>query len=625
MMVTAPQPSCLVTPTGLLPVETFINKQVPKNILQNGTLMEKMQAIPTIAWLLMDSGESAMTSLEVVALAGSVLAFACTCVEQLRVKWVFFILWAQYFSLQQLGQTFLWFQWDSLLLELGVLGLFLAPWSLRDSDHDPQLGLSLWRWLAFRLLFSSGIVKLTSLCPTWWDLTALQWHFESQCIPTVLAWYAHQLPAWFLQASVAATYPFLIVGGLFALLPFRPLRWLSFLLTLALQVFIFLTGNYNFFNLATILLGMSVLQKLDFGTAASATRSAWLGRADGTLSFVIATATLFVWIILFDVSIQLSPTLLISARIRFSQEDFLAAVDRAVLPTMVLGAASCALAALAALLVALRTRRLGRVLRCIAAIVVAGGIFANTLEPYSWLSAAAQARMPSELVQVHQQAGWLQAAHSYGLFRRMTGVGGRPEVVVEVTRDGQQWTEIDFRYKPTNVTRMPALISPHQPRLDWQMWFAALGSFQHNPWLVHLAIQLMKASPSVLQLFPAAVRRDISAEPPLAVRMVLYKYHYTSTGAAAWWRREPEDTYMSALWLQDPWCEHFLQHYGFGLALPPPSPIAHGLARLRAAIVAVGDSLYPIEGADMLLPLCCWTVVLAKLVPLLLAKGNRQK
>ena len=78
-----------------------------------------------------------------------------------------------------------------------------------------------------------------------------------------------------------------------------------------------------------------------------------------------------------------------------------------------------------------------------------------------------------------------QLTASYGLFRRMTGVGGRPEVVVEGSQDLHgPWREYHFLYKPGNVTSPPGFCLPHQPRLDWQMWFAALGSYQHNPWLI---------------------------------------------------------------------------------------------------------------------------------------------
>jgi hypothetical protein len=87
----------------------------------------------------------------------------------------------------------------------------------------------------------------------------------------------------------------------------------------------------------------------------------------------------------------------------------------------------------------------------------------------------------------------LQLVSSYGLFRRMTGVGGRPEVIIEGSMsESGPWKEYDFMYKPGNLTEAPRFCLPHQPRLDWQMWFAALGTYQHNPWLVSLAYRILQ-------------------------------------------------------------------------------------------------------------------------------------
>ena len=74
----------------------------------------------------------------------------------------------------------------------------------------------------------------------------------------------------------------------------------------------------------------------------------------------------------------------------------------------------------------------------------------------------------------------------------MTGIGGRPEVILEGADSIHgPWLEYDFLYKPGNVSSAPQFLSPHQPRLDWQMWFAALGSYQHNPWLLSLVFRLL--------------------------------------------------------------------------------------------------------------------------------------
>ena len=106
-------------------------------------------------------------------------------------------MWYLYLSLFNHGQTFLWFQWDTLLLEVGLLCVVAAPLLVCYGDpgnHSPwdAVNLSLVRWLLFRMMFSSGVVKLTGGDKAWWGLTAMPTHYESQCLPTQLSWEAIQ-------------------------------------------------------------------------------------------------------------------------------------------------------------------------------------------------------------------------------------------------------------------------------------------------------------------------------------------------------------------------------------------------------------------------------------------------
>jgi hypothetical protein len=161
----------------------------------------------------------------------------------------------------QVGQTFLWFQWDILLLEVGFLCILVAPvrgskyYLPRPYDH---INLMLVRWLLFRMMFASGVVKLTSQCPTWWGLTALPTHYESQCLPTPLAWNAFQFPEIMQKVSVAGTF-FVEIGLVFLFYaPTANLRKFTAFHQIALMVVIMVTGNYNFFNFLYIALCMSL-------------------------------------------------------------------------------------------------------------------------------------------------------------------------------------------------------------------------------------------------------------------------------------------------------------------------------------------------------------------------------
>ena len=127
----------------------------------------------------------------------------------------------------------MWFQWDILLLETGFLTALIAPFRiprLIRGDHHQHDNITLWlvKWLLFRLMFASGIVKLTSMCPTWWGLTALNYHYETQCIPTSAAWFAHQLPEWFQSLSVVATYVIEIALPFLFFSPVRSQRVFAF-------------------------------------------------------------------------------------------------------------------------------------------------------------------------------------------------------------------------------------------------------------------------------------------------------------------------------------------------------------------------------------------------------------
>ena len=151
---------------------------------------------------------------------------------------------------------------DNLLLETGFLAVFLAParlWPNRAREAPPShVVLWLLRWLLFRLMASSGLVKLASGDPTWRNLTALSYHFETQPLPTPLAWYAHQLPASVLRAACAGMFFVELVLPVLIFLPRRP-RFVAFWGLVPFMAAIALTGNYTFFNLLTVVLCLTLL------------------------------------------------------------------------------------------------------------------------------------------------------------------------------------------------------------------------------------------------------------------------------------------------------------------------------------------------------------------------------
>jgi predicted DCC family thiol-disulfide oxidoreductase YuxK len=440
----------LVGSAGVLPVQSFLHAaREYYGIAAYGIA-------PTLFWL-----NSSDTALVAGTWAG--MALALLVVSGIAVRVALVGLFALYLSYVYAGQAFMAYQWDELLLEVGFLAIFLTGGS--------RIVIWLYRWLLFRYLFMAGAAKLVSGDATWRNLTALEYHFGTQPLPTPLAWYAAQLPQWMLVGGTAATLA-TEVGLAFLVFAPRRLRAAAAWCVLGFQSLIALTGNYNFFNLLTMLL----------------------------------------CVFLFD-----------------------DAALRSVLPTRLTA------------YVAERAPRVGRVATTIAVLValmvVPDGI--NRI----WQLLAGKGLPAADAVT--DAIAPLLIVNSYGLFAQMTT--DRPEIVVEGSDDGRQWRAYEFRYKAGSVSRPPPWCVPHQPRLDWQMWFASQGNASDSPWFGRFLRRLLENSPSVLGLLAANPFPD---HPPKYVRAMLYDYRFadakTHAATGQWWARSLEGIFFPPTSLSGP-------------------------------------------------------------------------
>jgi hypothetical protein len=156
----------------------------------------------------------------------------------------------------------------------------------------------------------------------------------------------------------------------------------------------------------------------------------------------------------------------------------------------------------------------------------------------------ARVRWSSEhlCVRLYQWVAPFRSINGYGLFAVMTT--SRPEIIVEGSYDKQTWRAYEFRHKPGDLRRRPTFVAPHQPRLDWQMWFAALGDVRGNPWFVNFCFRLLQGTPQVLALME---NNPFPDRPPKFIRASTYDYHFTTPderrNEGTWWRREYKGEY----------------------------------------------------------------------------------
>jgi hypothetical protein len=430
------------------------------------------------------------------------------------------LAWVFYLSLVLAGQAFLSFQWDSLLLETGFLALLWAPlvcrlgWSGRARVSKAVLWML--RLLLFRLMFSSGLVKLLSGDPTWSGLTALSYHYQTQPIVSWTSWYAHQLPDGMQMVSVVLMFFVELVVPFCVFLP-RIWRAGGALPLLLLQLLIGLTGNYGFFNLLSaalcvVLFDDGLLRRLGRACAAGGRRvwsRAWgrfvqganraAGDEEGEVVGVADTATL--------AGVAESSTQTGSVEARGMDREGREWPHWFVWPLSVF------------------------VLLCGARQLT------NTARlDWPW---------PAFLVEMQTWTRPFYLVNHYGLFAVMTTQ--RLEIVIEGSADGQEWQPYAFRYKVGAVDRVPAFVQPHMPRLDWQMWFAALRSWRDYPWFSQFMMRLLEGSPTVLNLLE---HNPFPDRPPVYVRARLYDYCFTAWGEAGWWFRREKGLYAPALSLR---------------------------------------------------------------------------
>ena len=438
----------LIGSDGILPLKYYleaITKQVGN---------DAWHLAPNLFWF--NSGDTAIRAAWIAGCACAVMLLS-----GLLPRIALACLFVLYLSVFYAGQTFMSFQWDLLLLEAGFLAIFLpggsriVPW--------------LYRWLTFRFMFMGGMVKLLGRDPTWDNLTALTYHFETQPLPTPAAWYAHHLPDSVLAGGAAATFfvellvPFLIFAP-------RRLRMLAAWLFILFEFCIILTGNYNFFNLLTICICLFLFD-------------------DAALASVLP------------------------ARLRSRVQ----AMD------------------------ARRPRRAATVVAGILALL----LVYTSLELMDRMLLGRGDRAASAITRAIYPC---HCVNTYGPFAIMTTQ--RNEIVIEGSADGENWKEYPFRYKPGDVSSITGWIIPHQPRIDWQMWFAALSNARREAWFRNLVGRLLLDSPPVEALLAGNPFPD---RPPLAIRALLYHYRFTTPEerkeSGNWWHRELLGEYHPAVQL----------------------------------------------------------------------------
>lgn len=422
----------LVGSQGILPVTEYL--QYAQQALGSTAWLH----LPTLFWI--DASDAALRWACYAGMAFSLLLLAGKL--QLLSTVCLFVL---YLSVFHAGQLFLNFQWDYLLLEAGFLTILLTRGSSR-------LVIFLFHWLLFRLRFLSGISKTGD--PSWMNLSALDYYFETQPLPHAGAWYFHQLPEWLLQTGTGFTLFVELMVPFFIFLP-RPFRLFAALSTILLQLLIIASSNHNWINLLTIALCLFLLDDRFISSGVPAV----LRNRLGGIHLVPGRSALYV------------------------------------------------------------------------SVVLAVIIFSTSI------AAAVQMLSGRSVPQFFNQVRAYGLGNAYHVFPTMQTE--RYEFRIEGSHDGIDWQQYRFRYKPDSPLEIPPFIVPHQPRLDWMIWFVPTRAPGMQVWFERFIRGVKANEPAITALLET---NPFAERAPEYIRVLTFRYRFTSEDerarSGAYWKAD---------------------------------------------------------------------------------------
>jgi hypothetical protein len=406
------------------------------------------------------------------------VALALVALAGVRPRLCFALSTALYLSYAVAGRTFLSFQWDNLLLECGLLATFLPAGRAAPLTHF------LFRLLLFKLYFESGIAKWQSPLHDWQDGSAMALYYQTAPLPTWLAWHAHHLPlGWHHVESRAVLALELIVP--FAIFGPRWLRLTAATLFTVFQLLNIATANYGFFCYLALALHVFLLDDRDLARVAHRARR--LGQA-------------------------------IAAR----------AGQQPAPPTSQAAAAPNP-----------RLDKIGGLGDALAAVGALIFIFFSVVQALFHFTDAFTQPGPGlmRLAPVLRVGQAVRVVNTYHLFAAITRERVEPEMQTSAD-GGQTWTARDLWHKPGDPMRRPDIVAPHQPRVDFQLWFYGLAYQRREPSYVATLVGRLCDDPDAVQ---ALFRAPLPAQPD-AVRIAYWRYRFTTPAVAratgAWWTRE---------------------------------------------------------------------------------------
>lgn len=530
---------------GIIPVHDFVSKMGPSKTIYN------------IVMLAPKIGLNYGTFIELLCLLGVIVAAAGIFTRRLANALSFGLLWYIYYSICSVGQGFMSFHSDLLLLEVGFITILLAPLiptsKISQSDHD-HLTFFLVKWLVFRYFITNVLNIYLDGDKAWYNMTAIPMVAQGVQFPSLFSWQIFNFQPETIKLyqayehSIKLCTPFLI---LFDLKFSKQLAFYSLIFIALPSAFFF---NFGWTDWLMIVCLLSFLKDSYYYNDKRAKQSGLRTFFDYLIIAGYVALVGYLLIKFYGVKFDQG---VLKCQLLFTPAQFKSFADHLVPFSLLFGVLGLLSSAYTTYF---GSQKKTSIVKTAAYTIIVVGLFLSTFPTLTRFAPGLEQKIKPLTVTKdlsHLVAPYM-ISNNYILLSKVSQhyADGRPELQIQGREsvDDPNWYQFDFRYKTGNPSKELVRVTPHLPRVDLKLWYAARSSLQNNQWLQTLAYRLASKEKDVVDsvLLPNSIAKKQSQFNQ--VRVVLQNYKYASKSrqpfAGYWSQSKTVSDYMPATTLE---------------------------------------------------------------------------
>lgn len=492
-------------------------------------------------------GLSHATFIELICIVSVLIAFSALFFRRLLNALTFGLLWYVYYSICSVGQGFMSFHSDLLLLEVGFITILLAPFipssKMSQADHD-HLSFFLVKWLVFRYFVSNVLNVYLDGDKAWYNMTAIPLVAQGVQFPSTFSWQIFNLPTEYIKLLQAYEHTVKLCTPFLFLIDLKYTRFLAFYSLLFIAGPSALFFNFGWTDILIVVCLLSYLKDAYFYSDRRAKQSSLTTLLDILVSSAYVGAVAYVLVKFYGIK-YIKGTF--HTQVVFTPAQFKQFADHLVPISFGVGILGLLSAAYTTYF---KSSKKTSIVKTLVYTVIVVALFFSTFPTLTRFAPGLEAKVkPLALTKdLSRLAAPFHLSNNYLILSKVSQyyAEGRPELQIQARPSAEDttWEQYEFRFKPGQHTQELTRLVPHIPRVDLKLWYAARATLQNNQWVQTLAYRLATKDKDVLD----AVAPGSNVSKVGQVRVATMKYKYSTKA------RQPTTGY----WVQPEFISEYL-------------------------------------------------------------------